>query len=486
MNFENIGKNFSILTSNTRGTRHLRDFILTQAVSGFFSDSKPESWTESTLGAEVKIIRGVTFPSSAKHREPADERIVCLRTTNVQDQVDWTDLLYIPETYVKNKDQYVRKNDILISMANSRELVGKVSLVTRDDIRCTLGGFIASIRCKETILPQFLMILLRAPETREKLIDSSTQTTNIANISLGRLQPLKIYLPTIEEQKDIVRKVEELFDHCDQLESSLLKAKDLNKAARKSSVDAIATAHTPEEFQIAWSRVQENWNAIVGDFDGLSDLRELILGIAFNGLLSESLSLTQAEWMPTTLGVLCDVRDGTHDSPKKATIGYPLVTSKNLKKGSVDLRDSYLISEQDYQDISKRSRVDKFDVLISMIGTVGEVAIERNEPTYAIKNVGLIKTGSELLARFIAYYLISPQAKSYIKTVSSGGVQKFLSLGKLRAMPINVPNSQIQEHLVVTLDQFMTICDALEIGTKEAVQLADRCTQSVFATVPRP
>ena len=147
----------------------------------------------------------------------------------------------------------------------------------------------------------------------------------------------------------------------------------------------------------------------------------------------------------------------------------------------VDLENSYLISESDYQEISKRSRVDKYDVLISMIGTVGQVAIVKDQPEYAIKNVGLIKTGSELLSGFIGYYLISPQAKSHINIASSGGVQKFLSLGKLRALPIKIPNPQIQEQIVLLLDRLMSVCEELEKNTIQANMLADRFTQSVLA-----
>lgn len=206
------------------------------AVSDNSSDCIPDSWRKSTLGAEVEIIRGVTFPSSAKYREPSEGRIACLRTTNVQKQVDWTDLLYIPENFIKSESQYVRRNDILISMANSKELVGKVSLVTRDDVRCTLGGFIAAIRCGGDLLPEFLMIILRAPATKEMLIDSSTQTTNIANISLGRLRPLEICIPPLVEQIEIVQRVTKLFDLCDELENLILARTQLTEKFARSVV----------------------------------------------------------------------------------------------------------------------------------------------------------------------------------------------------------------------------------------------------------
>ncbi len=289
MSFETITDSISLLTKTSSGIHGIRDMILNQAVNGLYSETKPNSWRLTSLGAEVDIIRGITFPASAKNREGGRGLVACLRTTNVQDVVDWDDLLYVPETYVKNSNQYVKKSDLLISMANSRELVGKVCLVERDDIRCTLGGFIASIRCKESILPEFLMILLRNPVTREKLIESSTQTTNIANISLGRLRPLEIRLPTLKEQSNIVKKVAEFFDKCDLLEFSLNAQDKIINETRRSTIDAISKAVTEVEIELAWKRIHDNWGLVTETPEGIKDLRSLIIELAVKGTLSEQL-----------------------------------------------------------------------------------------------------------------------------------------------------------------------------------------------------
>ena len=50
-----------------------------------------------------------------------------------------------------------------------------------------------------------------------------------------------------------------------------------------------------------------------------------------------------------------DVRDGTHNTPKYVKSGIPLVTSKNLYTGELDLSNIKYISEQDHKEISKRS-----------------------------------------------------------------------------------------------------------------------------------
>ena len=132
-----------------------------------------------------------------------------------------------------------------------------------------------------------------------------------------------------------------------------------------------------------------------------------------------------------------NVFDGTHDSPKPCEIGVPLITSKNIVNGCLDFNGAYNISVEDYNTIQKRSAVSKWDIIFSMIGSVGEVYLEKNDNiNYAIKNVGVLSCKDEYKAKWLYYYLKTPFAKSYIKYSLAGAVQKFLSLGKLRDFPI--------------------------------------------------
>ena len=158
------------------------------------------------------------------------------------------------------------------------------------------------------------------------------------------------------------------------------------------------------------------------------------------------------------------MRDGTHDTPKKANTGKLLVTSKNIKNGNIDLSTAYFISEADYREINRRSKVDKWDILISMIGTVGEIALVLDKPDYAIKNVGLIKCNNELKARFLSHYLKSLNAQTYISENISKGSQAFLGLGKLRNFPIPVPSLEEQERIVSILNRFDALINDITSG----------------------
>lgn len=148
-----------------------------------------------------------------------------------------------------------------------------------------------------------------------------------------------------------------------------------------------------------------------------------------------------------------NVTDGTHDSPKQKDVGKHLITSKHIKENRIDFENAYRISEEDYKKIISRSKVDQWDILISMIGAYcGFCYIESsNQTDYAIKNVGLFKVGDEVKCRWLYYYLTSPQGKEQLSILRSGSSQPYIPLGALRNLEIPVPNSQYMESIVLIL-----------------------------------
>lgn len=146
------------------------------------------------------------------------------------------------------------------------------------------------------------------------------------------------------------------------------------------------------------------------------------------------------------LGKVCDVRDGTHDSPEYYDVGYPLVTSKNVTGGKMDLSECNLISEDDYKKICERSKVDRGDIIMPMIGTVGKPVIVNIEPMFAIKNVALIKfTPNSLVTNiYIKTLLESDYFDRAVLDKIRGGTQKFIALGDIRKLEIILPDLKHQ------------------------------------------
>ena len=160
------------------------------------------------------------------------------------------------------------------------------------------------------------------------------------------------------------------------------------------------------------------------------------------------------EWKEYKATDFCkNVTDGTHDSPKQKSKGYYLITSKHIKGNTIDFDSAYKISEEDYNKIIQRSKVDQWDVIISMIGAYcGFCYLEKSTKTdYAIKNVGLFKVGSEIKSKWLYYYLTSPAGQYKLHLLRTGSSQPYIALNSLRNITIPVPDEKTMRSIVSVL-----------------------------------
>ena len=163
------------------------------------------------------------------------------------------------------------------------------------------------------------------------------------------------------------------------------------------------------------------------------------------------------DWEQQKLEDISDVRDGTHDSPVYQDEGHPFVTSKNVKNGYINFDGIQYISDYDFFEINKRSKVDINDILMGMIGTIGNLALIRTEPNFAIKNVALIKDTKNVSYLYLYHYLKSSSIERQLLFGMDGGTQKFVSLKKIRELKIQIPDDDEQ----IKLGTFMESLDNL-------------------------
>ena len=156
------------------------------------------------------------------------------------------------------------------------------------------------------------------------------------------------------------------------------------------------------------------------------------------------------------LSNICDVRDGTHDSPEYITTDkrFPLITSKNLKGDKIDFSEVNFISEADFNKINVRSKVDIGDILMPMIGTIGNPIIVKINKKFSIKNLALIKfKNSQIINTFLKFLLLSDYFNLIISQKNKGGTQKFLSLSDIRNFLIPVPPIELQNKFAERIEK---------------------------------
>jgi len=159
-------------------------------------------------------------------------------------------------------------------------------------------------------------------------------------------------------------------------------------------------------------------------------------------------------WEQCELNQVTDVRDGTHESPKYVNEGFPFITSKNVKDGYINYDDIQYITKNDFDNINKRSKVDINDILMGMIGTIGNLALIRQEPDFAIKNVALIKDIGKVNYKYLYQYLQSTNTLKQLQDGLDGGTQKFVSLSRVRSLSVWSPSLNEQTVIGEFLDSF--------------------------------
>lgn len=186
------------------------------------------------------------------------------------------------------------------------------------------------------------------------------------------------------------------------------------------------------------------------------------------------------------LGKICDVRDGTHDSPKYIEKSdYKLITSKNINKEGIDFSDVKYISKKDYDKINIRSNVSYGDILMPMIGTIGNptiVTVQKEKIDFAIKNLALIKFLNKTLVinKYIKNLINSEWFENKILKNRRGGTQKFISLKDIRKMKIPVPPITLQNQFSEIIKQIDKQKFEIEKSLKETQELYESLMEKYF------
>lgn len=166
------------------------------------------------LGDVAKFIRGITYKPNDLVENFSENSTVCMRTANVQVNLKQDDLLSVPLSFVKIEEKFLIEGDLLVSTANSWNLVGKCCWIPKLDYSATAGGFISILRANEELLDKrYLYHWFNSSKTQQLARGCGRQTTNISNMDLGRCLDIKIPLPPLEEQ----RRIASILDKADEL-----------------------------------------------------------------------------------------------------------------------------------------------------------------------------------------------------------------------------------------------------------------------------
>ncbi|MFF7130514.1 restriction endonuclease subunit S [Streptomyces sp. NPDC008240] len=359
------------------------------------------------LGEVASFIRGITFKPGDVAPRGVDGSVWCLRTKNVQAELDLSDVWAIDASFVKRSEQYLQAGDLLVSSANSWNLIGKCSWVPELESDATFGGFVTALRGNSQLVDRrYLYHWFSSSRTQAVVRSFSRQTTNIANLDLRRCAELAIPLPPLAQQKRI---------------AAVLDAVDALRAKRR---EAIAL---------------------------LEDLAQSIFLDMFGDPARNPLG-----WPVGKVGDL--LISANYGSSAKADMegDIPVLRMNNVTaSGEIDMRDlKYLPKEQ----VSEKYLVRAGDVLFNRTNSaelVGKAAIYRlaEEVAYAGYLVRL-RVSEENNPEYLAAFLNSRYAKRVLRLMSKSIVgMANINAKEVQGMKILIPPLAEQKRFAAAITQ---------------------------------
>ena len=156
------------------------------------------------------------------------------------------------------------------------------------------------------------------------------------------------------------------------------------------------------------------------------------------------------DWELRKLGeILVLLKDGTHGTHKDVDEGMYLLSAKNIKNGKINIDESdRIISEDEYKSIHKNFNLEKGDVLLTIVGSIGEAAVLENPFKLTFqRSVAYLRPNGTLTSQFLYTTIMSTKFQRELKKRQVVSAQPGIYLGDLSMIPIELPCMEEQQKI---------------------------------------
>lgn len=218
--------------------KHFRQSVLASALSGKLTEgwreiNPSEKWKTVTLLDVIQSKPRNGYSPKGVEYDTTIKNLTLSAITKgyfLEGCFKYVDIDIADDSYL-----WVKNSDILIQRANSLEYVGISAIYEGKDNKYIYPDLMMKFRVNESILTKYLHYSLLSEATREYFRENASGTTgNMPKINQGTVSATPINLPTISEQTEIVRRVEQLFAYADtiekQMQAALLRVNNLTQS----------------------------------------------------------------------------------------------------------------------------------------------------------------------------------------------------------------------------------------------------------------
>ena len=368
----------------------------------------PKGWEYSTLESLCEPSAPITYGVL----KPGDYFADGVPLLQIKDLLsDLSEPQYLHRISPELDEQYrrsrIKTNDILISLVGT---VGRIGIVPEQLNNANIHRNLGRIRTESF---EFLVHYLHSDIAKNRFGISSSGSSQSA-LNLTVLRSLKVPVPPFPEQQKIA-KILSTWDKAISTTERLIE----NSTQQKSAL-----------------------------------MQQLLTGK--QRLLDESGQRFAGEWEEYKLGEITDfIRDGTHGTHKRYESGVPMLSAKNItKENTVDFDDAPYISEEDYNKIHARYTIKSGDILLTVVGTLGRVALvpeELAEKFTLQRSVAIIRVAKGVCNQFLMQLFSSSDFTHLLHRKSNSTAQAGVYLGELGKLKILLPSFEEQQKIATVL-----------------------------------
>jgi type I restriction enzyme S subunit len=450
----------------------------------------PTNWAIAAGSDLFSLVRGVSYNKTDASDLPGDGLVPIFRANNISDgQIVTDDLVYVPSRYV-SPEQFLRDGDLLIAASSgSRTVVGKAARATHLHLRFAFGAFCTVARSWVNEHSPWLSCYMKTKAYR-KYVERVALGININNLRGSDLAAMPIKIAPLPEQRRIVAKIEGLSaksrrarDHLDHIARLVEKYRQAILASAFRGVltqtwrTTTGARETPTERLACLLEERESLRSSVSQRGRAS---------VDAGRIPVDLGRLPDGWAITNLERITDpnrlIQYGILMPGPDIDGGIPYVKVLNIRGGRVELARIRRTSPEIHKQY-RRSSVRKGDILLTIRGTVGRLAIvpEELDGGNITQDTVRINVLGNVFREFVFWFLSSPAAQAYFQANQKGVAVRGINVGDVRLLEVPLPSRQEQQEIVRRIEASLGWVERLASEATSARKLIDQLDQAVLA-----
>lgn len=167
------------------------------------------------------------------------------------------------------------------------------------------------------------------------------------------------------------------------------------------------------------------------------------------------------------------IKDGMHNLPKNTLDKsmYPILSAQNIFNGEINFDAKRYVDEETYIKENKRTNIEKGDVLLTIVATIGRIAVVKEKNKFLLqRSVCVLKPNELVNPYYLKFYLETYKIQNYMITNAHGSAQSGLYLNQVAEIIVPIPSMDIQNKIVTILTDFYKITHDISEGLPAEIE----------------